>query len=232
MGISYPFPAQAAFVRFKGLDERVVEVQEHVDVPLTFYDVREAVRRARLDRGPFGVRQNETRLMFELLAMGFDGGHLAPGAEDRVSRDCGAVFATHAPADPTLTCPYAALAAFFETTVFCVHRTVSGPIALPRPPPDAQTTADIADVGDDAQAGDEPAAFRTADATVKRLDKTFSQEPRRPSRGTGGTPTTPWPGQRTGYHRHAVVPSLHGLHMFMVMPSSGNASTSPSTISD
>ena len=123
---------ETAFVRLKGLDERVVEVGEHVTLPLSFDQFAGAVRRCRLDRGPFGVRSQETRLLFELLCMGHDGGDLRNGVEDRVSRACGAVFAAHGPWDADLRCPYEAVASFFEATVFCVHRTRSGHIDLGR----------------------------------------------------------------------------------------------------
>ena len=98
---------ETAFVRLKGLDERVVEVSEHVAPPLSFDQFGGAVRRCRLDRGPFGVRCQETRLLFELLCMGHDGGDLRNGVEDRVSRACGAVFAAHGPRDADLRCPSA-----------------------------------------------------------------------------------------------------------------------------
>ncbi|KAH8054949.1 hypothetical protein JL721_10366 [Aureococcus anophagefferens] len=79
---------ETAFVRLKGLDERVVEVSEHVAPPLSFDQFGGAVRRCRLDRGPFGVRSQETRLLFELLCMGHDGGDLRNGVEDRATVFC------------------------------------------------------------------------------------------------------------------------------------------------
>jgi len=71
-----------------------------------------------LDRGPFGLRRPEARLLFELLAQGRVGGLLAPGAEEAVSharsrrpetpssgghsQACPPIFARHAAPDDDL----------------------------------------------------------------------------------------------------------------------------------
>lgn len=107
------------FVRFKGLDERVVNVADHLAAPLSWPQVRELIRRTRIDRGPFGIRKAEGRLLFDLLALGKPGGDFLLAVENQISKECGPFFAENqvSMADRTHI-DYETFAAFFDASLY------------------------------------------------------------------------------------------------------------------
>ncbi|KAJ8600734.1 hypothetical protein CTAYLR_003911 [Chrysophaeum taylorii] len=110
---------ETMFVRFKGLDERIVNVEEHISPPLVWPQLRTLVRRTRLDRGPFGIRKLEARLLFDLLALGVRGGNFEEGIEADVSRECGPFFAQNARSIKDNTrVEFPEFAAFFDASIY------------------------------------------------------------------------------------------------------------------
>lgn len=110
---------ETMFVRFKGLDERIVSVSENIGRPLSWPQLKTLIQRTRLNRGPFGIRNPEARLLFEIVSTGVEGGEFVDGIESKLSRACGTFFSQN---NQTMrnkqVVEYSQFAAFFDASVF------------------------------------------------------------------------------------------------------------------
>lgn len=117
---------ETMFVRFKGLDERIVNMSCHVDTPLTWDHVESLIKRTRLDRGPFGIRRPDARMLFDILSMGRVGGDFDDGIESEVCKECGKFFVQNKPAAPENDrIDFDKFAEFFDTSIYACSTRLS-----------------------------------------------------------------------------------------------------------
>jgi len=84
---------KTAFVRFKGYDERAIDMNDHIQRPLNWAQFKALIKRTRLDRGPFGLYAAESRILFDLLCLGAKAGEFEPNIETLICKECGPFFA-------------------------------------------------------------------------------------------------------------------------------------------
>lgn len=117
---------ETMFVRFKGLDERIVSVSEHIGRPLSWPQLKTLIQRTRLNRGPFGIRKPEARLLFEIVSTGAEGGDFVDGVESKLSRECGTFFSQNNQSMRNkYMIEYSQFAAFFDASVFARGSRIS-----------------------------------------------------------------------------------------------------------